>query len=53
MKAIKSFRDDDKNGDDGDDGDDDDDEEEDDDNDDGDGMRGHSEAFIPLACCPL
>ena len=50
MKAIKSFPDDDKNGDDGDDGDD---EEEDDDNDDGDGMRGHSEAFIPLACCPL
>ena len=48
MKAIKSFPDDDKNGDDGDDG-----EEEDDDNDDGDGMRGHSEAFIPLACCPL
>ena len=47
MKAIKSFPDDDKNGDDG------DDEEEDDDNDDGDGMRGHSEAFIPLACCPL
>ena len=53
MKAVKSFPDDDKNGDDGDDGDDDDDEEEDDDNDDGDGMRGHSEAFIPLACCPL
>ena len=50
MKAVKSFPDDDKNGD---DGDDDDDEEEDDDNDDGDGMRGHSEAFIPLACCPL